>query len=791
MTAQDKAAFTATVAGVPRIGPHRELKKALETYWKDGSDANAQALAETTKNLTRDYAQNLANHGIDSVPTNGRSFYDLMLDTSALLGVLPERFDNIADNSTEGLPPHVDRLFATARGTADQPAAAMTKWFDTNYHYLIPELAGDTQFELHPEALLAGLDADIAEVAGGAEKLRPALIGPVTYLRLAKVKPGAEATDLVAALLEGVVAKYEELLPQLAAKGVKWVQFDEPILAADVTADDEKAIRETYTRLAKAAADAGLKLLVQSFFGSGEATLKALSGTGVAAIGIDLVTHGADVDKLEWSGEELLLAGVVNGRNVWRTDLDAALQTLKKLAERGPVAVSTSCSLLHVPYRLGRDERGEELPAGDIAGTDPTTTTEPDVPQEVRARLAFGAEKIQEVGVLSRLLNGTATADDEAFVEKTREVLATPLTDVNEEVQKRTAAVTDADRHRTPFEDRQRPEGLPQLPTTTIGSFPQTAEIRKARAALRKGEIDQAAYEEAMANTIREVIKEQEDLDLDVLVHGEAERNDMVQYFSEQLEGCYSTHLAWVQSYGSRCVRPPIIVSDVYRPEPMTLKWFKIAQDATDRPVKGMLTGPVTILAWSFVREDQPLSVTADQVALALRDEIDDLIEGGAKYIQVDEPAIRELLPLRKSEQDAYLQWAADSFRLATGSAGDDVQIHTHMCYSQFNELVDTIIDLDADCTTIESARAGMTVLSALRDAGFNLEVGPGVWDIHSPRVPSEEEITQLLRDAVKAVGPELLWANPDCGLKTRGWDETRESIKNLVAAAKTVRAEL
>lgn len=768
-TAATPAAITATIAGVPRIGPRRELKKALETYWRDPS--TGRQLATTATRLVNDYTDAALAAGLDQVAYSGRSFYDAMLDTSALLGALPERVSGVADHDNDGLPSYVDRLFAAARGTSELPASAMTKWFDTNYHYIVPELSAETQFSLEDGAWLEDLRDQVTRLGDRGAAVRPVLIGPLTYLALSRTTDGSDALEH----FDQVVSAYARLLPRIADRGVAWVQFDEPQLVTDVDPAVAATVTAGYRTLVDAAHSAGLKVLVQTYFGDGTLALEALQPAGVDAIGVDLVYGGAELDA--WDGKTLLLAGIVDGRNVWRTDLDKALATLRDLAARGPIAVSTSCSLLHVPYSL-----------------EPETT----LGGELRSWLAFGAEKIAEVSLLARALGGELSDADQRTWEEAAAAIASRASSTlthNAAVRERLATVTDADRDRAPIAERREAQtrelGLPPLPTTTIGSFPQTSQIRQARAKFRAGEIDQAAYEQAMRDEVADVIARQEELGLDVLVHGEPERNDMVQYFSEQLEGYHSTEHAWVQSYGSRCVRPPILFGDVSRPHPMTVQWFRAAQDLTDKPVKGMLTGPVTMLAWSFVRDDQPLSVTADQVALALRDEIADLVEAGAKIVQVDEPAIRELLPLRKADQQAYLAWAVGAFRLATSGVASHTQIHTHMCYSEFNELIGTVGDLNADVTSIEAARNGMQVLSALRDAGFELGVGPGVWDIHSPRVPKQEEVDELLAGALDSVDPGLLWVNPDCGLKTRGWEETTASLKVLVAAALKARASV
>jgi 5-methyltetrahydropteroyltriglutamate--homocysteine methyltransferase len=778
------AQINATVAGVPRIGPKRELKKALETYWKDAS--TGRNLATVATQLVNQQADQLTTAGLDSVPTIGRSFYDAMLDTSALLGALPTRVADIDDHDNDGLPAFVDRLFAAARGTAELPASAMTKWFDTNYHYIVPELAADTEFRLDDAALLA----DLADQVTRGTAARPVLIGPLTYLALARTTDGSDALTH----LEEVFDAYARLLPRIAERGAAWVQFDEPYLVTDVDTDENRKAdllartRVGYERLA-AASD--LDILLQTYFGDGDLAIKTLTGTGIAAFGVDLVTgrtderqadetNIADADLLpSWTGAEQLLAGVVDGRNIWRTDLARALETLKALAARGPVGVSTSASLLHVPYSLAQE-------------------TSLDDDSELRSWLAFGAEKIAEVALLSRALRGEESEGDDAAVAEAHKAVESRKNSErtrNAALRQRTAAITEADRHRNPFDQRrevqERELNLPPLPTTTIGSFPQTAEIRGARAKLRSGEYSAEQYHDAMVAEIRDVIERQEALGLDVLVHGEPERNDMVQYFSEQLEGYHSTDLAWVQSYGSRCVRPPILFGDVTRPKAMTVEWFKIAQSFTDKIVKGMLTGPVTMLAWAFVRDDQPLGETADQVALALRDEIDDLVDAGAKIVQVDEAALRELLPLRRAQQPYYLEWSVGSFRLATSGVEDVTQIHTHMCYSEFNELIGTIADLDGDVTSSEASRNGMQVLLALKDSGVELAVGPGVWDIHSPRVPEQAEVDKQLADALEAVPARQLWVNPDCGLKTRGWEETTAALKVLVAAAQKARASV
>ncbi|MFM1727013.1 5-methyltetrahydropteroyltriglutamate--homocysteine S-methyltransferase [Prescottella soli] len=749
------SAFTATVLGSPRIGPRRELKKAVESYWAGKLDASA--LESVGKELRRQTWTELVETGIDSVPVNVFSYYDQMLDTAAMLGALPERVAGIADE--------LDRYFAAARGNADVAPLEMTKWFDTNYHYLVPEITPATTFTLHPAKVLG----EVEEARALGVPARPVVIGPVTFLLLSKFENQAPLDRL-----DDIVPLYAELLGRLADAGVEWVQIDEPALVADRTGAELAATRAVHGRLA--AVDHRPAILVASYFGDLGDALPTLVETGVEGIAVDLVAGSLEsVASTPGLERKHVVAGVVDGRNVWRNGLDGSLDALETLRERaGSVAVSTSCSLLHVPYTL----EGED-------GLD----------RALRSWLAFGSEKIGEVAALATALrHGRDTIADE--LSDARAATATRAADPrlhDDAIRDRLAALTDADRKRIPAAERRALQAtelpLPQLPTTTIGSYPQTTAIRVARAALRKGDIDRAEYERRMRAEIADVVALQEKLGLDVLVHGEPERNDMVQYFAEQLDGFFATANGWVQSYGSRCVRPPILFGDVRRPKPMTVDWISYAQSLTDKPVKGMLTGPVTILAWSFVRDDQSLAESADQVALAIRDETIDLEASGARVIQVDEPALRELLPLRAADQPAYLDWAVGAFRLATSGIADTTAIHTHLCYSEFGEVIGAIAGLDADVTSIEAARSHMEILDDLNAVGFDLGVGPGVYDIHSPRVPSVDEIAASLRAALKAVPAERLWVNPDCGLKTRGNVEVEASLRNLVEAARLVRA--
>ncbi|MFE3541410.1 5-methyltetrahydropteroyltriglutamate--homocysteine S-methyltransferase [Nocardia sp. NPDC059177] len=747
--------FTATVLGLPRVGPNRELKRATEAYWAGRADAGH--LHTVGRELRRAQLLALRAAGLDSVPVGTFSYYDQVLDTAVLLGALPPRVAGIADP--------LDRYFAAARGTDTVAPLEMTKWFDTNYHYLVPEIDAETVFTLNPTKLLA----ELAEAIELGVSARPVVVGPITFLKLAKSTGGA-ALDR----LPELITLYGDLLIQLAEGGAQWVQIDEPVLVTDLTDAEIALVRDTYTQLS--AVPRRPAILVATYFGHPDAALGALADTGIDGVAVDFTagTRVADLASLPALASKLLVAGVVDGRNIWRTDLDAALSTLGTLlGSAGSVAVSSSSSLLHVPYSL---------------------TPETGLDERLRSWLAFGAEKVAEVRVLATALT-TGTDAVATELAAARDAAQSRRTDPRlhvEQVRARLAALDDSDLNRLPADERRALQrehlDLPLLPTTTIGSYPQTSAIRLARAALRKGEIDEAEYVRRMRAEIAAVITLQEQLGLDVLVHGEPERNDMVQYFAELLDGFAATDNGWVQSYGTRCVRPPILFGDVSRPDPMTLSWIGYAQSLTTKPVKGMLTGPVTILAWSFVRDDQPLGESARQVALAIRDETVDLEAQGARVIQVDEPALRELLPLRAADQPAYLRWSVDAFRLSTAGVADTTQVHTHLCYSEFGEVISAIAGLDADVTSIEAARSHMEVLDDLNAAGFALGVGPGVYDIHSPRVPSVEEITTSLAAALKAVPAERLWVNPDCGLKTRGPVEVEASLRNLVTAAAALR---
>ncbi len=769
MTAKSAAAAArSTVYGYPRQGQGRELKKAIEGYWKGRVDADA--LRTTAAELRRTNWQHLTDAGIHEVPTGDFSYYDHVLDTSVMVGAIPARHRTAVELDA------LDGYFAMARGTQDVAPLEMTKWFDTNYHYLVPELGPGTVFTADStkqvselkEALALGLTA------------RPVLVGPVTYLLLAKPAPGVAADFEPLTLLDRLLPVYAEVLADLRAAGGGWVQLDEPALVQDRTPAELNATTRAYRDLG------GLtdrpRILVASYFDRLGEALHVLAKAPVeGSPSTSPRPPPPTLDDLAAAGGlpgKRLVAGVVNGRNVWVNDLTkslATLGTLLGLAER--VDVAASCSLLHVPL--------------DAAA-------ERDIEPQILRWLAFARQKTAEIVTLSKgLAQGTDTIAAELAANRAdlASRAGSALTS-DPVVRTRAAAVTDADARRSqPYDERTAAQrahlGLPPLPTTTIGSFPQTAELRTARADLRARRIDTAGYEERIRAEIQEVISFQEKTGLDVLVHGEPERNDMVQYFAEQLTGYLATEHGWVQSYGTRYVRPPILAGDVSRPEPMTVRWTTYAQSLTGRPVKGMLTGPVTMLAWSFVRDDQPLGDTARQVALALRDEVNDLEAAGTSVIQVDEPALRETLPLRAADREAYLAWATEAFRLTTAGVRPETQVHTHMCYAEFGDIVRAIDDLDADVISLEAARSHMQVARELAEHGYPREAGPGVYDIHSPRVPGADEAAALLRKGLEAIPAERLWVNPDCGLKTRGWPETRASLENLVAAARTVRAEL
>jgi len=748
------------IQGFPRLGAERELKFALESFWKgeiDAAELECRAAALRKQNY-----EFLASAGLDLVPVGDFSFYDRMLDTAVMVGAVPPRF--------AGAAPGLELYFRMARGGATPSGnihpLSMLKWFNTNYHYLVPEFSHGESFRLADRTLLRLVDEALAL----GVKAMPALIGPVTFLRLGRSTDGVEPL----ALLEALLPVYEQVIAELAKRGVQWIQIDEPWFAGEATERDRKALALACTRLKSAAGNA--RLVVQTYFDSVGDNYDALAALPVDGLGLDFV-HGPEnlelIFKHTLPRDKQLFAGVVDGRNIWVLDTEKALDLIEKLkamvGER--LVLSTSCSLQHVPV---------------------TVEPERHLPEEVFNLLAFAREKVQELAALARSVEGKASSADKARLEAcaaARKVSATSKLRVAPEVRSRVAGLTEASFSRgLPFSQRQplqqKKLGLPLLPTTTIGSFPQTSDIRRLRARLRKGELTEAQYVEALREDICSLVKFQEEVGLDVLVHGEFERNDMVEYFGEQLEGYFFTRNGWVISYGSRGVKPPVIYGDIRRSAPMTVEWSAFAQTLTQRPMKGMLTGPVTMLNWSFVRDDIPRREVTFQLALAIRDETVDLESAGIGVIQVDEPALREGLPLRKAKQADYLAWAVDAFRLTAAGVKPETQIHSHMCYSDFNTIIADIIRMDADVISIENSRAGGQLLKVFRDREYPSEIGPGVWDIHSPLVPEQEEMEHRLDEIAAVIPLERLWVNPDCGLKTRSWQEVTPSLRNMVAAA-------
>ncbi len=754
--------------GFPRIGGDRELKKAVEAYWK--GDITEDNLRQVGRELRAKHWQLQKDAGIDLVPVGDFAWYDQVLAHSLTFGVIPERF------ATSGEKPSLDTLFAMARGVVESSccggahAQEMTKWFDTNYHYLVPELTADLEFSMSWEQLFEEVDEALAL----GHKVKPVLIGPLTWLWLGKVK-GDDFNKLD--LLEKLLPVYGQIFQRLAAQGVEWVQIDEPILGLDLPQEWKNAFERAYNLLQAEP----VKKLVATYFSGLEENLGLVAGLPVDGLHLDLVRapeqYPTILDRLP--AYKVLSLGVVNGRNIWRCDLEKVLKTLQHAHERlgDRLWVAPSCSLLHSPMDL---EREDQLDA------------------ELKSWLAFAVQKTAEVAILTEALNNPDSARVKAALAQSRTVQASRANSRRihkPEVQARLTAVTPADSQRqSVFAERiklQRERlDLPLFPTTTIGSFPQTQDIRAARSAFRQGKLNQADYKQAMQEEIKHAVQVQEELDLDVLVHGEAERNDMVEYFAEQLDGYLFTRFGWVQSYGTRCVKPAVIYGDITRPQAMTVEWIKYAQQQTDKIMKGMLTGPVTMLMWSFPREDVSREEQARQLALAIRDEVVDLEAAGIKIIQIDEAAFREGLPLRRANWQEYLAWATEAFRLTASGVRDATQIHTHMCYSEFNDVIDSIAAMDADVITIETSRSQMELLDAFETFHYPNDIGPGVYDIHSPRVPDSEEMANLLRKAAQRLPVEQLWANPDCGLKTRAWPETKAALGHMVKAAQQLRKE-
>ena len=748
--------------GFPRVGSMRELKFAQEGYWSGKSTKEELLkLASEIRKINWDHQKSL-----DLVAVGDFSLYDQVLDMSFTLGNIPQRARNYSGDV-------LDNYFRVARGRSVDPkqaisAAEMTKWFDTNYHYMVPEFEVSTTFKLDATRIID----QITEAKNLGLKPKPVIIGPVTYLAIGKEKDNSNKLDLLPKLLD----TYVELLEALVAQNIEWVQIDEPILVTELSVELKKAFEISYAKLN----NPKLKILLATYFGSLQDNLETISKLPIAGLHIDAVNGGAEVDAVisKMSGKVISL-GVVNGRNIWKSDLNAILDWVEPIAKKlgDNLWIAPSCSLLHVPVDLSSEKK---------------------LDSEISSWLAFAIEKIKEIEVITTAINsGRAKVENELAQNKQSLNSRKNSTRVHNPSVQAELAKVDASwgMRKGTYLERQVKQlpvlNLPKFPTTTIGSFPQTADIRSARSKFKSGEITENAYQDAMRKEIIHSIKEQESLGLDVLVHGEAERNDMVEYFGEQLQGYAFSQFGWVQSYGSRCVKPPILFGDISRPKAMTVEWIKFAQSQTLKVMKGMLTGPVTILNWSFVRDDQPRSTSCAQLALAIRQEVLDLEKAGIKVIQIDEAALREGLPLRKSQWKEYLDWAVGAFRIAANGVGDQTQIHTHMCYSEFNDIISSIADMDTDVITIETSRSDMELLDAFDNFKYPNEIGPGVYDIHSPNIPTQEHIVSLMQKAAQKIPAERLWVNPDCGLKTRQWSEVTPALTNMVAAAKTLRSQL
>lgn len=749
--------------GFPRIGKKRELKFILEKYWK--KEAPEEELLATAKHLRSQHWQSQSI--LDWIPVGDFSLYDQVLDASFMLGNVPSRANELPGNE-------LDSYFRVARGrsAADNSdcacvnAGEMTKWFDTNYHYIVPEFEEDTQFSLNSEPLIQ----QIKEAQQQSYQVKPVVIGPVTYLWLGKSKDGSKKLDL----LNDLVEVYSKLFQEFAQLGIEWVQVDEPILVTELSQEWLHALRSAYFQL-----QAGpVKLLLTTYFGQLQENLQLACELPVNGLHLDAITAEDEILKVvDWlPNHKILSLGVINGRNIWKTDLTETLDRLEPVYERlqGRLWLAPSCSLLHVPVDLDSEEKLED---------------------DVRSWLAFAVQKLHELEVLAKaLIKGRESVAQE--IQKNRAAIESRKQSAkvhNEAIKKRVNEIDEKMSLRySPFQQRrlvqQEKLKLPIFPTTTIGSFPQTQKIRQARQTYRAGKLSQQEYRQAMQKEIEHCVREQEALGLDVLVHGEPERNDMVEYFGEQLTGYTFTQFGWVQSYGSRCVKPPILYGDISRPEAMTTEWMQFAQTLTQKPLKGMLTGPVTMLNWSFVRDDQPRSETCMQLALAVRDEVLDLEKAGIRVIQIDEAALREGLPLRKSQWQSYLHWAIFAFRVAANGVKDETQIHTHMCYSEFNDIIQSIAAMDADVITIETSRSDMELLDVFDEFQYPNEIGPGVYDIHSPNIPSIEAIENLMKKAAQKIPAQRLWVNPDCGLKTRNWEEVRPALEHMIQACHHLR---
>ena len=746
---------TATI-GYPRIGPKRELKKVLESYWKGDVDENE--LQKTAKELRKNVWTVQKDNGIDLITSNDFSFYDQILDMICLLGAVPKRYKWSGNNVD------LKTYFAMARGSQtkdlDVGALEMTKWFDTNYHYLVPELEKDQTFKISSNKPFD----EYEEAKSFGFETKPVLIGPITFLLLSKSVDGSNTIEL----LDKVLPVYLEIIKKLNEIGANWIQIDEPIFVKDLDQNIISKIKNTLNEIKSAAGSS--KILLATYFESIDQKIKEeIFNSNIDCVHLDLVRGKKNFEYIKNSNKNLSL-GVVNGRNIWKSDLTKIIEQLKTI--ENDIIISSSCPLLHTPYDLDLETK---------------------VPEDIKRWLAFSKQKLQELNTLKENINNG----------KEKEKLALNKSDIQDRIQSelihdeavklRIKTINDQVLNRlSKYEERAKIQknifNLPLYPTTTIGSFPQTKDVRQARAKNRKGELSNQDYEKFLEDKTIETIRQQEDLGIDVIVHGEFERNDMVEYFGENLKGFTFTSSGFVQSYGSRCVKPPIIFGDVSRPNPMTVRWSKFAQEQTSSIVKGMLTGPITILQWSFVRDDQPRQTTAEQIAFAIRDEVADLEKNGIRMIQIDEPALREGLPLKRSDWDSYLKWSVNAFKISSAVAKDETQIHTHMCYAEFEDIIDSIAALDADVISIETSRSRMELLKTFEQFKYPNEIGPGVYDIHSPRVPKKSEMIELIKKASKQIDPKRLWVNPDCGLKTRGWPETIDALKEMVAAAKELR---
>ena len=755
--------------GYPRIGSQRQLKKACEAYWSGKSSIDA--LQQTGKNIRIANWQLQKDVGIDLIPSNDFSFYDQVLDMTLSVGAIPGRYQPLKDEQF----PEPDIYFAMARGFQkdghDLTAMEMTKWFDTNYHYIVPEFTSDQSFHYYSKKIIS----EFLEAKSHGIATKPVLIGPVTYLLLGKAK---DAGFDKLALIEKLLPVYKAILQELEASGAGWIQVDEPFLAMDLDEKTKSVYQKVYDDLKGSFPN--LKFLLTTYFDGLKDNIELALSLPVSGLHLDLMRGPEQPDLVlaKLPSEMILSLGVIDGRNIWKNDFANSLKTIdhfRKTIGEDRLFIAPSCSLLHTPYDLALETK---------------------LSPEIKDWMAFSRQKLDELFTLKQLATDRPIENALLKYEENKKAIASRKTSTqihDRQVADRIESLTGSDfTRKSPFSRRKRIQqdhlNLPVYPTTTIGSFPQTKEIRRLRAKYKKSEITHAEYEKEIEKATVNVLKVQEDIGLDMLVHGEFERNDMVEYFGEQLRGFAFTWNGWVQSYGSRCVKPPVIFGDVSRPKPMTVRWSAFAQSQTKQIVKGMLTGPVTILQWSFVRDDQQRSATCMQIALAIRDEVADLEKAGIKAIQVDEPALREGLPLRNAGWQHYLDWAVKSFRAATSGVDDGTQIHTHMCYSEFNDIIESIADLDADVITIECSRSQMELLDAFGDFNYPNEIGPGVYDIHSPRVPSNQEMVKLLQKARKVISEDQLWVNPDCGLKTRGWGETMQALREMVNAAKAMR---